>query len=288
VTLCPIFKRHSDPSGLLRAGVEADQRGAEMESDDWPDTTVVVTGAARGQGAAEAAMFAELGAHVIAADIDSGAAAGAAAGMEGRVRGVGLDVTVEEDWLRLVDLLADEPPLRVLVNNAGIHWFRPLLEEPAADLERMLRVNVVGPQTGMRLLAPLMRAAGGGSIVNISSIVGVRGAWNASSYATSKWALRGLTKAAALELGPSGIRVNAVNPGYIDTPMLAEISRAGRPADYYDFLPLGRPADTAEVADVVLFLASRQSRYLTGSEVTVDGGLLALPGMPPPPRSTFL
>lgn len=255
-----------------------------METDDWQSTTVVVTGAARGQGAAEAAIFAAAGANVIVGDIDSAAASRTAADLGGRTRAVGLDVTKEEHWRLLVEELADDPPVRVLVNNAGVHWFRALVDEPAADLERMLSVNVVGPQLGIRHLAPLMRRAGGGSIVNICSIVADRGAWNASSYVASKWGLRGLTKAAALELGPWGIRVNAVLPGYVDTPMLQEISGGGRPADYYDFLPLGRPSSTDEVAEAVLFLASRRSAYLTGTDLTVDGGLLALPGMPSPPR----
>ena len=258
-----------------------------METDDWQDTTVVVTGAARGQGAAEAALFARVGANVVAADVDAEAVSETAAGVDGRVRGVGLDVTRDEDWRRLVDDLADDPPVRVLVNNAGVHWFRPLRDESAEDLERMLKVNLVGPQLGMRHLAPLMRRAGGGSIVNICSVVADRGSWNASSYVTSKWALRGLTKAAALELGPWGIRVNAILPGYVDTPMLSEIAEGGRPADYYDFLPLGRPSSPGEVAEAVLFLASRRSSYLTGTDLVVDGGLLALPGMPPPPRDTL-
>jgi 3alpha(or 20beta)-hydroxysteroid dehydrogenase len=232
-------------------------------------------------------MFAELGATVIAADVDADTVVKTAAGIGGLVRGVGLDVTQEDDWRRLTDLLRDEPPLRVLVNNAGVHGFRALLEESAESLEHMLRVNVVGPQIGMRVVAPLMHQVGGGSIVNISSIVGERGSWNASSYSASKWALRGLTKTAALELGPLGIRVNSVLPGYIDTPMLAQISGGARPADYYDFVPAGRPATPEEVADVVLFLASRRSAYVSGADIVVDGGLLALPGMPPPPRSSF-
>jgi 3alpha(or 20beta)-hydroxysteroid dehydrogenase len=251
----------------------------KVETDDWPNTTVVVTGAARGQGAAEAALFAAAGANVILGDVDADAAARTAAGISGRARGIRLDVTRNEDWLSLVAELEHEPPVRVLVNNAGVHWFRPLLEESAEDLERMLRVNLVGPQLGIRHLATPMRHAGGGSIINIASVVADRGAWNASSYVASKWALRGLTKAAALELGPWGIRVNAVLPGYVDTPMLAEIAGGSRPPDFYDFLPLGRPASTDEVAEAVFFLASRRSSYLTGTDLTVDGGLLALPGL---------
>jgi len=243
--------------------------------DEWAQTTVVVTGAARGQGAAEAARFIDAGATVVLADTDVDAAAEAAAALGERAHAHRLDVSREEDWRELVGELSGLPPLRVLVNNAGIHWFRPLLEEPGELLEQMLRVNVVGAQLGIRHLAAPMRDAGGGSIVNICSVLAERGARNSSSYVTSKWALRGLTKAAAMELGPWGIRVNAVHPGYIETPMLAAAAGPSRPASYYDYLPLGRAGTCEEVAELVLFLASPRSSYLTGADFAVDGGMLA-------------
>lgn len=243
--------------------------------ENWADTTVVVTGAARGQGAAEAARFVEVGATVVLADVDADAAERTAATLGDRAHARRLDVTREEEWQALADGLVGLPPVRVLVNNAGIHWFRPLLEESAERLEQMLRVNVVGAQLGIRHLAGPMRDAGGGSIVNICSVLAERGARNSSSYVTSKWALRGLTKAAAMELGAWGIRVNAVHPGYIDTPMLAAAAGPDRPAGYYDYLPLGRAGTVAEVAELVLFLASGRSSYLTGGDFAVDGGMLA-------------
>jgi len=245
------------------------------DADFWPEATVVVTGAGRGQGAAEAARFVEVGATVLLADVDGNAAEENAARLGDRARAVHLDVTSDAGWAALVAGLAALPPVRVLVNNAGIHWSRALVDEPAERLEQMLRVNVVGCQLGIRHLAGPMRDAGGGSIVNICSVLAERGARNSSSYVTSKWALRGLTKAAAMELGAWGIRVNAVHPGYIDTPMLAAAAGSSRPADYYDYLPLGRPGTTEEVAELVLFLASPRSSYLTGADFAVDGGMLA-------------
>jgi 3alpha(or 20beta)-hydroxysteroid dehydrogenase len=252
-----------------------------MEHEDWSDTTVVVTGAGRGQGAAEAALFVDVGATVVLADVDLDAASESAAALGVRARAVALDVTRESDWEALVRSLHGLPPARVLVNNAGIHWFRPMLDEPPEGLEQMLRVNVVGAQLGMRHLAGPMRDAGGGSVVNICSVLAERGSRNSSSYVASKWALRGLTKAAAMELGPWGIRVNAVLPGYIDTPMLAAAAGTSRPADFYDYLPLGRAGTTHEVAELVLFLASPRSSYLTGSDFAVDGGMLAGSGPKP-------
>jgi len=255
-------------------------------SDDeyWSGTTVVVTGAGRGQGAAEAARFVEVGATVLLADVDADAVEATADGLGDRARAVHLDVTSEKDWAALVADLDELPPVRVLVNNAGIHWSRPLVEEPAEELERMLRVNVVGCHLGIRHVAGPMRDAGGGSIVNICSVLAQRGSPTSSSYATSKWALRGLTKSAAMELGEWGIRVNAVHPGYIDTPMLAAAAGPGRPPGFYDYLPLGRAGDPIEVAELVLFLASPSSSYLTGGDFAVDGGMLAGSGPRYPQR----
>jgi 3alpha(or 20beta)-hydroxysteroid dehydrogenase len=119
-----------------------------------------------------------------------------------------------------------------------------------------------------------MSAAGNGSIINVCSVLGLLGGRGSGAYTASKWALRGLTKSAAIELGPRGIRVNAIHPGYIDTPMLAQVA-AGRPDDYYDFVPLGRAATTDEVADLVCYLASDDSSYLSGGDFAVDGGLTA-------------
>ncbi|MFV0463084.1 MAG: SDR family oxidoreductase [Nostocoides sp.] len=240
--------------------------------------TVIVTGGGQGQGAEEVRRFVAEGAHVVVADVVTESGEQLAAELGDRARFARLDVTQEKDWGALLASLDGWPPVRVLVNNAGVHWSRPITEEPAAELERMLRVNAVGPQVGIRYVTEPMRRAGGGSIINICSVLALVGATGSSSYSTSKWALRGLTKSAAMELGKYGIRVNAVHPGYIETPMLAEAAGPARTADYYDYLPLGRPAQPSEVADLVFFLASSASAYLTGADFAIDGGMTAVAG----------
>lgn len=241
---------------------------------DLTNRTAVVTGAARGQGAAEAAALVEAGAHVLLADVLDDEGRAVAAQLGSRARYVHLDVTQGADWDAALRAADDWPAVAVLVNNAGIHWMRQLLDERPADMARMLDVNVIGAFLGIQAVAPRMAAAGRGSIVNVCSVLALLGGGGAGAYTASKWALRGLTKTAAIELGPRGIRVNAIHPGYIDTPMLAQVA-AGRPDDYYGFVPLGRPASTREVADLVVFLASDDSSYLTGGDFTVDGGLTA-------------
>jgi 3alpha(or 20beta)-hydroxysteroid dehydrogenase len=225
-------------------------------------------------GEAEVRRFVEAGAHVVIADVleDDGTALAGELGE--RARFVRLDVTREDDWAAMVAALDDWPPVRVLVNNAGVHWNADVVDETGAGLARMLEVNVVGPLLGMKAVEAPMAAAGGGSIINVCSVLALVGGPGSSSYAASKWALRGLTKSAAVELGPRGIRVNALHPGYIATPMLASVD-VGRVEGFYDFLPLGRPGRTSEVAEVVLFLASDTSGYLTGGDFAVDGGMTA-------------
>jgi len=225
-------------------------------------------------GEAEVRRFVDAGATVVIADVleDEGKALAAELGDSARF--VRLDVTRDDDWAALVDEVTDWPPIRVLVNNAGIHWNADVVDETGAGLARMLEVNVVGALLGTQAVVAPMSAAGGGSIVNVCSVLGFLGGRGSSSYAASKWALRGWTKSAAIELGPRGIRVNALHPGYIATPMLASVD-LGRDADYYDFLPLGRPGRPEEVAELALFLASDASSYLTGGDFTVDGGLTA-------------
>lgn len=244
--------------------------------------TVIVTGAARGQGAAEARRFVDEGAHVLVADVLAEEGTALAHEMGDAARFVALDVTSSDDWKRGLDAVAGWPPVRVLINNAGVHWNCPVESETADGMARMLQVNLIGAMLGVQAVLPAMRAAGGGSIVNVCSVLALVGGRHSSAYSASKWALRGFTKSAAIELGPYGIRVNAIHPGYIQTPMLANVA-SGRPPEYFDYLPLQRTGTVDEVADLVLFLASPASRYLTGADFSVDGGMLAGAG----PRSNF-
>lgn len=225
----------------------------------------------------EARRFVAAGAHVVIADVLEEPGEELAAELGERARFARLDVTDEGQWDALVASHGNWPPIRVLVNNAGIHWNRRVVDESGPDMTRMLEVNVVGALLGMKALAEPMSRAGVGSVINVCSVLGLVGGGASPSYTASKWALRGLTKSAAIELGPRGIRVSAVHPGYIETPMLAHVDSSRSP-DYYDFLPLGRAGQTDEVAELALFLASDRSSYLTGGDFTIDGGMTAAGG----------
>jgi len=245
----------------------------------------VVTGAARGQGEAEARLFVAEGARVVATDVLATEVRAVAADLGPAAVGLTHDVTDPTDWASVIEAALEHfGGLDVLVNNAGIHWIRPLVDEDPAELERMLRVNLVGPFLGVQAVVPAMEARGGGSIVNISSVAGLQGAWGHSAYGSAKWGLRGLTKTAAIELGARGIRVNSVHPGPIDTPMLPVAPTGG----VFDAQAISRAGTAEEVAETVLWLASDAAAYVTGAEVAVDGGLAAgpLPRFARPPKET--
>jgi 3alpha(or 20beta)-hydroxysteroid dehydrogenase len=234
---------------------------------------VVVTGAARGQGAADATALTREGATVIATDVlpepvdDLEAAAY-------RV----LDVTAETAWAGLASWLRDtHGRVDGLVNNAGITWRARLGEVATGDWERVHRVNVTGALLGIQHLAPLMPP--GASIVNVGSAAGLTGHYPVA-YTASKWALRGLTRAACTKLGRLGIRVNTVHPGFIETPMTAGAAPAFRAASDAQ-TPLGRPGTVDEVAPLIVFLISDESSYITGAEIPVDGGYTAHGGAKP-------
>jgi 3alpha(or 20beta)-hydroxysteroid dehydrogenase len=236
---------------------------------------VLITGGAGGQGAHEARMFVESGARVVVADVRRDAAAAVAAELGEAALAVELDVTDEDAWIAAVGAAEDRfGPLTTLVNNAGISGPARIVDETPEAFRRTLDVNLVGAFLGIKHAAPSIARAGGGSIVNISSISGLGGFAGGGAYTTSKWALRGLTRVAAADLAPLGIRVNVVLPGVIDTEMLRgagasveELVERNRSRLLIE--RLGRPQD---VAALVLFLASERASYITGADLLVDGG----------------
>lgn len=233
----------------------------------------IITGAARGQGEAEARKFAAEGAFVVMGDVLDEAGEAVAAELGGQALYLHHDVTSPDDWARVVDAAAIRGPLRALVNNAAIHWTAPISEETPESLRRIWEVNYLGTFLGIQAAAKPMAAAGGGGIVNISSIAGMEGISHHAAYGGTKWAVRGLTKVAAIELGPQGIRVNSIHPGPIETAMLSA-DRHGRP-ELFGHVPLRRAGVAAEVADLACYLASDASSYQTGHEYIIDGGSTA-------------
>jgi 3alpha(or 20beta)-hydroxysteroid dehydrogenase len=236
----------------------------------------LITGGARGQGLAEGRLFAAEGAAVVISDVLDADGEQAAAGFGGQY--LHHDVTSEAEWAKVVGaVLERHGRLDVLVNNAGIWITGRLLDASLADYRRVIEVNQVGVFLGMQAAARPMTAARSGSIINISSIAGLRSSGSGFAYGASKWAVRGMTKTAARELGPYGVRVNSIHPGLIETAMLHQLPGidAGDSSRFVNTIPLGRIADADEVAKLALFLASDDSSYSTGAEFIVDGGMTA-------------
>jgi 3alpha(or 20beta)-hydroxysteroid dehydrogenase len=232
---------------------------------------VLVTGAARGQGAAEARRFAHEGASVAVTDVlvEDGAALAEELGSAGLF--VELDVADETAWTAAVTAVVERfGHLDGLVNNAGIMYRRPLLEETVESLDRMLSINLRGTFLGVRTCAPAMARSGGGAIVNVGSTAGMAGYPELGAYTMSKWGIRGLTRVAALELAPMGIRVNTLVPGGVRTAMATAPDDPVRWAG----IPLGRVGEVDELAAAALFLLSFESSYMTGADMVVDGGVL--------------
>jgi 3alpha(or 20beta)-hydroxysteroid dehydrogenase len=234
----------------------------------------LITGGARGQGEAEARRFVAEGATVYITDVlaEAGQALAAEIGAEFLTH----DVTDEARWQEVVTaIIAAHGKIDVLVNNAGIFLLARLLQTSADDFDRVNAVNQKGVFLGMHTVAPHMCDAGSGSIINISSVAGLEGTNGAFAYTASKWAVRGMSKAAAQELGRFGVRVNSVHPGLIDTDMMQQVGAvvSGKLDQVVRTIPLKRAAQAGEVANVVLFLASDESSYCTGGEFTVDGGV---------------
>ena len=228
----------------------------------------LITGAARGMGAAHARRFIAEGASVVLGDILDAEGAALAAELGSDARYIRLDVTKPDDWAAAVALcVADFGGLHILVNNAGIFGGAAIVDHPLDLWQRMIEINLTGVFLGIRAATSALVASGSGSIINISSVAGLRGAPGGSAYVASKFGVRGLTKAVAAELAPFGVRCNSVHPGIIDTPMAEGLNTQG-----YDY-PLGRMARSEEVTNLVLYLASDEASYSTGSEFIVDGGL---------------
>ncbi|WP_406277000.1 SDR family oxidoreductase [Nocardia sp. NBC_00881] len=237
---------------------------------DLHGRSAVVTGAARGIGAAIACTLAKSGVGVVVADIldQEGETIAGALGSSAIFRR--LDVTDEVQWRRVLDdAEATFGPLAVVINNAGIVDFGGVENESPAMFRHVIDVNLFGAWLGMRLAAPRLRVAGGGVIVNISSTAGLTGYSGVAGYVASKWGLRGLTKAAAIELGGAGVRVCSVHPGPIHTPMTADLDASVAAGQ-----PLPRFGEPEEVAAMVGFIVT-EATFSTGSEFVLDGGATA-------------
>ncbi|PZQ64753.1 MAG: short-chain dehydrogenase [Phenylobacterium zucineum] len=244
----------------------------------------LVTGGASGLGAESARRLAREGARVVLTDLAAErgqAIADEVLAAGGEALFLAHDVTDEARWRQVIeDTVARYGRLDVLVNSAGVGGGEPLLEATLEGWRRVTSINLDGTFLGLRHAAPVMAAAGAGSIINLSSILGKVGFPGAAAYCASKGGVAMLTKAAALELAPAGIRVNSVHPGFIDTPMVAEALHASENGnEMRDMLvtrhALGRLGAPREIADAIVFLASDESSFMTGSELVVDGGYTA-------------
>jgi 3alpha(or 20beta)-hydroxysteroid dehydrogenase len=234
----------------------------------------LITGGARGQGAAEAARFAAEGATVYITDVLDEVGAATAAELGDAVTYLHHDVTSEDDWITVVNGIVEaHGRIDVLVNNAGIFQVVPVTDTTLDDWNRMIAINQTGVFLGIREVGRVMCAQGSGSIINISSIAGMGGASIAFAYSASKWAVRGMTKSAAINFAPHGVRVNSVHPGIIETAMLDEFGDLV--PGITERIPMGRTASADEVASTVLFLASDESSYCSGHEYLVDGAMTA-------------
>lgn len=235
----------------------------------------LITGGARGQGAAEATLFADEGATVVITDVlDSDGRSTAAT--SDSIRYLHHDVADEDEWIAVVqDVVEDYGKIDVLINNAGIFRYGSIADTSLVDYRQVIEVNQIGVFLGLKHVGPVMAAARCGSIVNISSVAGMRGPATMVAYTASKWAVRGMTKVAMNEFAPSGVRVNSVHPGLIETPMLEHhpMIEGGQADTLIRRVPYGRLAEAEEVARLALFLASDDSEYMNGVEFIIDGGM---------------
>ena len=239
------------------------------------EKVAIITGAARGMGAAHARRFVAEGAKVVLTDLNVEEGTALASELGENALFVEQNVTSADEWANVV-AQAEKAfgPVNVLVNNAGISVSKSLLQMTEEEYRRIVDINQVSVFLGLKTVVPSMQKAGGGSIINISSINGIVG--GAIGYTDTKFAVRGMTKAAAMECSHYGIRVNSVHPGVIETPMVTQGDAVEAIKEFAKHIPLKRMAQPEEVTSLVLFLASDESSYSTGSEFIVDGGLTAM------------
>jgi 3alpha(or 20beta)-hydroxysteroid dehydrogenase len=236
----------------------------------------IITGAAQGMGATHARKFVEEGAKVVITDINLEAAQKLADELGSNAIALKLNVSKADNWKEVVEKTEEKfGPVTVLVNNAGIGIFKPLEELTEEDFRLTFEIDELGVFLGMKTVVPSMKKANGGSIVNISSVDGLVSAPTAIAYSASKHAVTGMTKGAAAELGQFGIRVNSVHPGVIESPMAEQGDVAEIIKKLEQDIPLRRRAKTEEVSNLVIYLASDDSSYSTGSQFVVDGGMIS-------------
>jgi 3alpha(or 20beta)-hydroxysteroid dehydrogenase len=234
----------------------------------------IVTGGAQGQGAGIVRAFVAEGAKVVIADVAKEAGQALADELGEATHFAHHDVSDAASWATLVDDTNTRfGAVNVLANNAGILRFGEIETMPADEVELLWRVNQMGCFLGMQAVSATMRENGGGSIINASSVEGLAGMANCTAYAATKWAIRGMTKCAAMELGPKGIRVNSVHPGMIDTPM-TRVHGGDLAMEFgASKVPMGRVGYPEDIAPLYVFLASEESSYINGAEIAVDGGV---------------
>lgn len=243
-------------------------------TDRLKDKVIIITGAAQGMGATHAQLCVEAGAKVVLTDINSDKGEALAKELGSNALFIKHDVIDEKDWTQVVKQTEVQfGQVNVLVNNAGITMSKSILNITLEEYRRILEINQVSVFLGMKAVIPSMQKSKQGSIINISSINGMVG--GAIGYTDSKFAVRGMTKAAALECAPFGIRVNSIHPGVIATPMIMQGDTKAAVDAFAKTIPLQRVAQPEEVSGMVIYLASDESSYSTGSEFIIDGGLTA-------------